>query len=197
MQESLTLARQIGDIRTQATTLNNLGTVYYNQNQYANALGIYQQALPIMQQVDDPLAESKVMKNIGQAYEGAGDLSQALDTYRQAIAIQKDVRASAGVEELKTSLAGQSANVYEKATLLMMRMNRPQEAFEMAEHARARTFLDQLGNARIDVRKGADAQLVQQEQDLRLELQTLQRTLAQQQLIAAECSERRGIAFTG
>ena len=180
MQESLTLARQIGDIRTQATTLNNLGTVYYNQSQYAKALGTYRQALPIMQQVDDPLAESKVMKNIGQAYEGAGDLEKALGTYRQAIAIQEDVRASAGVEEFKTSLAGQSASVYEKATLLMMRMNRPQEAFEMAEHARARTFLDQLGNARIDVRKGADAQLVQQEQDLRLELQTLQRTLAQQ-----------------
>jgi CHAT domain-containing protein/Tfp pilus assembly protein PilF len=180
IRESLNLARQIGDVRTQATALNNLGMLHYNQQQYAQALEIYQQALPLMKQVDDPLAESKVIKNIGQSYEGSGELDQALGAYRQSIAIQEDVRASAGVEELKTSLAGQSASVYEKATLLLMRMNRPQEAFDMAERARARTFLDQLGNTRIDVRKGADTQLVQQEQDLRLELQTLQRSLAQQ-----------------
>lgn len=55
----------------------------------------------------------------------------------------------ARLEELKGGLIERAASTYERAMLLLLRLQRPAQAFALSERARARLFLDQIGNARI------------------------------------------------
>ena len=181
MQQALAIVREQGDRRGEAISLGNIGAVHDNLGQHARAVELHQQALAIARELGDPSAEATFLSNLGDSYEQLGDLARAMDLYRQALAIGEDVRTAAGIEELKTSLAGRIAGVYARATPLLLRLGQPVEAFELTERARARTFLDQLGNARFDVRRAADPRLIQQEQALRAEIGTLDQQLRQEQ----------------
>jgi CHAT domain-containing protein len=134
------------------------------------ALECYQEALAIMNSLGNRVGKVGVLTNIGLVYDSWNKPEQALDYYKKSIEVLESMRTSARLEEFRTSLAQQSAVVYQRAILLNLRLKRRQEAFDFSERARARTFLDQLGNARIDIRKDVADQLVLQEQKLRQEI---------------------------
>lgn len=81
---------------------------------------------------------------------------------------------------MKTGLAEQSVHVYERAIVLLLRAFQPNQAFDLSERARARGFLDHIGNVHFNIRQGADASFIQQEQELRLELSALDGGLRQE-----------------
>lgn len=105
---------------------------------------------------------------------GAFTLQQALGFYQQALVIQEDLRTKARLEEFKISFAEESANVYQRSILLLMAMNSPKLAFNMTERARARAFLDQVGNSLLfNPREEIPKWLVTQELKLREDLHRL------------------------
>jgi CHAT domain-containing protein/tetratricopeptide (TPR) repeat protein len=173
LQQALAIRREVGDRLGQGITLNNIGFAYQGQGQHAPAVEHFQQALAIAREVGDRAGEGVALGNLGLSYQALGDLSSAADMYQQSIAAREDVRSAARLEEFKTSLAAQTVGLYDRAVLLHLQLNQPAEAFTLAERARARAFLDQLGNARLDVTRGADARLLQQEQALRAEIGSL------------------------
>jgi CHAT domain-containing protein len=179
-QPALTIQREVGDRAGEGHTLDNIGVVYDNLGQYAKALEFFQPALTIRREVGDSAGEGVTLNHIGSIHEEQGELQQALNFYQQSIEVHESVRTSSHLEEFKTSLAELSADVYARTLLLLTRLNQSSQAFDLTERARARTFLDQVGNAQFDFRKGADTQLLQQEQALRLELSALDRNLQQE-----------------
>ena len=191
-QQALAIARQVGDRTSEATALDNIGRADVGLGRHDDALASYQQALAIVRETGDRRAEGIILGHIGEVYEKLGDLRRALDFTQQAIAVQEDVRTLARIEELRTSLAAQSVELYQRAASLLLRLGQPGQAFDLAERGRARSFLDALGNARPEVTKGADPQLVQQEQALRLEIAALDRDI-RQELAKAPAQQNRGV----
>ncbi|MCP5088921.1 MAG: hypothetical protein GY952_19230, partial [Rhodobacteraceae bacterium] len=61
---------------------------------------------------------------------------QGLEFYQQSLAVRERLRAAAGIEEFKISIAEQSVDVYQQAILLLMKMNQKEEAFNLSERAR-------------------------------------------------------------
>ena len=116
---------------------------------------------------------------MGYAYYHQGQLDQALDAYLQSIQAYDALRSSATVEEIKSGLAGRSADAYEYTALLLAQQGRPTEAFDVAERARAHTFLDQLGNRDLDIRAGVDPELAAREQELAAQIAALQSKLTE------------------
>jgi CHAT domain-containing protein len=144
------------------------------------ALECYQEALVIMNSLGNRVGKVGVLTNIGLVYDSWNKPEQALAYYHKSIEVLESLRTSARLEEFRTSLAQQSAVVYQRAILLSLRLKRRQEAFDLSERARARTFLDQLGNARIDFRKDVADQSVLQERKLRQELGFLEQQLIEE-----------------
>ncbi len=179
-QQALSIQRGVGDRLGEAATLNNIGYVYADLAKHSQAIEQYQQALAIDRDIGDQAAEATTLFNIGFAYEEQGELSQALDWYEQSISVEDTIRAAARLEEFKTSLAGRSARAYEYAIEILIRLNRPSDAFNLSEHARARTFLDQVGNIHPDVHDAGAADQVQREQALRAQLAALDAQLRQE-----------------
>ncbi len=176
-QKALAIRRDIGDRTGEGITLNNIGLINYKIGKPYDAIKKYLASLEILRDVEDNRNEEKTLSNIGYLFESDGDLHEALQFYKQSIKINENIRTLSILEEFKTSIAEQAVDAYQKAILLYIRLDNHSEAFNLSERARARTFLDQLGNYRLNIRKDASKNLIKQEQDLRSDLNALNHSL--------------------
>lgn len=122
-------------------------------------------------------SESLILLAFGYLRENQGNPAQAESFYDQQIVVSESLHSSARIEEIKTGAGDIFAPLLSPAILLKLRLGKSSEAFELTERARARTFLDQMNNARIDARKGADPQLVEREQSLLFDISSLEEKL--------------------
>ncbi|HEY7062107.1 MAG TPA: CHAT domain-containing protein [Chloroflexota bacterium] len=173
---ALSIARDLGDRAGEQSALTNLGELPLAGDQLDGAVPLLEQALAIARDLGDRAGEGRVLSNLGYAAKLRGDLAGSLDYYQQAIAAGEDVRAAARLDTLKRSVAEQGSALYQPAVFALQQLGRPEEAFALAERARARAFLDQLGNGPLDLGHG-DPALVQQERALRVEIGALDRGL--------------------
>jgi tetratricopeptide (TPR) repeat protein len=104
-QDALKMYEEVGDRAGQATTLNNIGMVYYGTGQPDKALEYYQQALPITEEVGDRAGQASTLNNIGMVYYGTGQPAQALEYYQQALPLMEQVGNRAGESVTRYNLA--------------------------------------------------------------------------------------------
>jgi CHAT domain-containing protein/tetratricopeptide (TPR) repeat protein len=175
--QALPIFHNVGNDSGEAATLNNIGEVYDSLSEKKRALGYYNRGLPLFRKVGDRSGEAITLTNIGYVYELLGQKQKALDFYLQAIAKIESLRESATIEEIKTGLSERSSYTYQRLVPLLLQLGKPAQAFDLTERARARTFLDQMGNVRLRQFKTSNPQLVQEEQTLASELTSLERTL--------------------
>jgi CHAT domain-containing protein/Tfp pilus assembly protein PilF len=127
--------------------------------------------------------ESNLYGNIGLANEKLGRTDEALKFYDLAIAKGEEMRQASRLADYRVQLADLYAGSYGRAVLLRHGLGRDEEAFDFAEKARARTFLDLLANKRLDVSERSDPELVEREQTLRNELRALETSVISQEQI--------------
>lgn len=185
-QQALKLAQDLNDRSSILIAYNNLGGVYDDLGQYDPALAAYKQSLAIATDLGDPADQEIALSNIGYLYDEQGNTQQALDYYQQALTIQETIRSSVKIEEFKSSVAAGAIGLYQRVALTLNRLGRTSDAFNTSEQARARAFLDQLGNAPLDLSHSANPQLAQQEQDLRSQISALDLQLRQERSKAPE-----------
>jgi len=147
---------------------------------FSEALKDYTEALNLMRAMGDRAGEIGVLTNTGLVYDAWGKTSQALTYYLEALQKLDALQTSARIEEFRIDLADQSASLYQRAVLLEFSRHHTVEAFNLSERARARTFLDQLGNDRLDVRKHLPEDFAVREEKLRQENISLTRQLGQE-----------------
>lgn len=82
---------QVGDKTGEATTLNNIGSVYYSLGEKQKALEFYNQALPLFQQVGNKRGEATTIDNIGDVYSILGEKQKAINCYQQALPIYRQL----------------------------------------------------------------------------------------------------------
>jgi CHAT domain-containing protein len=197
LEQALTLTQQVpGRPREQAIVVNLAGA-HLSAGRPGEALELSQRALSLAPEQASRGSAAAPLTLMGQAYAALGDLPAALDAYQQAIAASEDMRTAAQLDEFKTIVAERAAYVHERATLLLLQLDQPGAAFEMAERARARTFLDQLGGARPAVARGVAPQLAQQEQTLRGEIGALDEQLRQERAQPAAQQDAQQTAHLG
>jgi CHAT domain-containing protein/Tfp pilus assembly protein PilF len=162
------------DVLGAAGTLNNIGMARQALGQQKEALQSYLQAREIYKQRGDHLNELPMLGNIGLLYESMSKPKDALGAYQEGIDILEGLRTSTTIDEIRTSLSEAASPFVYKATTLLMALRRPEDAFNMTEVARARTFLDQLGNIRPNLLKTANAQLREASEQLEKQLVLLE-----------------------
>ena len=168
---------EVGNRSAEATTLNNLGEVYRAIGQTQKALEHYNQAWPILQEVDNNSMEAITLSNLGAVYDDIGQTAKAIDFYQQAIKVKESIQSSIKIEELKASFASQQVDIYERLINLYVEQSNFEAAFNYAERAKARAFLDQIAGGRVNFRAGADSQLLEKEQALKTQIIALSQQL--------------------
>jgi CHAT domain-containing protein/Tfp pilus assembly protein PilF len=176
-QRALIILQEIGDRRGEAPALLNIGVVYDNLAQDNLAAEYYQQALAIYRELGDQAGEAELLANLGYVSEQQGLYDQAISYSQQAVEVVEAIQGEIRVEELKTSFVSEYAEAYEFLIGLLWNEHRFEEAFNYAERARARAFLDGLANGTLDFRAGVDADLLAREQALSSEIVALRTEL--------------------
>jgi CHAT domain-containing protein/tetratricopeptide (TPR) repeat protein len=163
---------------------NGISPLYFGVDSrgryFPKALKHYDEALSLMRATGNRAGEIGVLTNIGLVYDAWGKPRQALSYYTQALRRMDELQTYARLEEFRIDLAEQSANLYGRAVLLAVSLKQINDAFDLTERARARTFLDQLGNKRIDLRAHMPEEFALREQELRRENISLERQLGQE-----------------
>ena len=172
--QALPLSQAVEDRAGEAATLNNIGSVYNDLGERQQALEYYNQALPLSRAVEERAGEVVTLGNVTSLYRDQGDLADALKQLESAITIIEDLRADFTNQELQTAYFATVQDYYQLKIDLLMQLGQEAAAFETSEAARARTLLELLSEANVDIRQGVDPQLLAQEQALRQALQDIE-----------------------
>ena len=87
-EQALSLLREVGDVRGEASTLNNIGMVWQNLGHYAKALDFYEQTLSLLRQIGDVRVEAITLSNIAIILWEQEDRATALESMQTARAIK-------------------------------------------------------------------------------------------------------------
>lgn len=147
---------------------------YLGTNSSEDALGLLDKI------IENPSSEElmwQVWYRKGIAHELLGDYENAEQSYRAAIDIIERSRSNIALESLKSSFLNSKIEVYDRLIKLLIEKKKSTEAFMLSERARARSFLDLLGNRQKLTVESGNRSLQLKEQELRDQLDKLQRTL--------------------
>jgi len=79
IEESLVLAREVGNRRVEATTLGQLGILAMQRGRYGTARDYYRQALDVARAIGHRSLESGMINNLGEIEQQLGNYSAALE----------------------------------------------------------------------------------------------------------------------
>jgi tetratricopeptide (TPR) repeat protein len=90
-EQSLNLAREIGDLSGEGSALGNLGTTYRRLGQYERAIYCHQKSLAIQREIGNRQGESNSLVNLGTTYNNLGQYELAIDCHQKSLAIQREI----------------------------------------------------------------------------------------------------------
>ncbi|MGH3938759.1 MAG: ATP-binding protein [Pseudonocardiaceae bacterium] len=89
-------ARHTGDRSAEASAITNLGTVYWQQCRYDQAIDHFQQAIALAREIGDQLGEGRALGNLGQVHLQQGRYQQAAEHQHQAVTLFHEIGDRAG-----------------------------------------------------------------------------------------------------
>ena len=171
--QALPLLRTVGDRRVEATTLNNIGAVYNALGEKQKALSHYNQALPLLRAVGDKGTEATILKNLADLERKQGNLQASLKHIQDSIQIIEELRGTYTNQDLKTTYFATVQGYYKFYIDLLMELHKKDPskgynalALNVSERSRARGLLELLTEARADIRKGANPEILAEESRL-------------------------------
>ena len=177
-RQSLAIARQTGNHAMQARTLTHLAEMRLDlcrfeekERHLQDAERLLEEALSLQRAMGEQGNAWLTLSLLGRMSDLRGEERAALSYYSDAIDTLELALAAAGNADFQADLSNQdaAARAYQRAMLLLMRQRQGVEAFEVSERARARAFLDKLGNLRPKKPRTLSPQLRKQETDLERE----------------------------
>ncbi|MBI4736826.1 MAG: CHAT domain-containing protein, partial [candidate division NC10 bacterium] len=161
-QKALEAARRIGDPHFMAQAQQGLGRVAAGRREFQAAMTHLQEALRLSQH---PRLAEQTQRILGRVYYGMGNLTEAERALRKAVASIEDMRSQLQSEEHREAFVEDKMGAYAQLIQVLFDQRKLAEALDMSERARARAFLDLLGN-RVSLTKGANAALIAEEKAL-------------------------------
>jgi CHAT domain-containing protein/tetratricopeptide (TPR) repeat protein len=172
-RQSLEIQRATGNIRREALVLTNMGETYNLLQQPEKALEQFTPALSILRSIGDLSSAATALEGIARAEQKRGSLADARKYIEESLALRETVRARSGSLQLRASYRATVERAYEFYIDLLMQQHTKNpvaglaaEALKVSERARARSLLEQLSEARADIRQGVDPALVQKEGEI-------------------------------
>ncbi len=168
-QKELAIGERIHVAHLVVESRHGLGTVALRQQDFPTAVTLLEDAL---RSSPRPGKLVDIQDKLGRAYRGLGQLPEAEAAFRQAMAQAEDLRSLLQSEELRESFFEDKVGIYEGLVLVLLEQGKVAEAFDVSERARARAFLDLVGN-RVLLSRGRSQALIAEEQALRQRIHAL------------------------
>ncbi len=150
-----------------------LGYSYMRLNKNTEAKRSLEAAIMIATKVADPLPQCNAHIWLGRMSEREGENQKAFEHYAEAIKILESTRTKFTDPTLKALFMKDRLSVYEWMIQLLYKMRRSPEALHYLERARARVFLDMLGEKVLSSKNKEENSLLTKERALRQQIESL------------------------
>jgi CHAT domain-containing protein len=177
LEHSLEVQRSVGgegDPRLEARTRASLGEVYDQLGQYQIAATYFEDALSLTRTDRDRVTEATVLYGLARESVAANDLDGARSHIEAALDVVESLRTEVESRDLRSAYFASVQQYHELHTEILMRLDKRHPggglaaaAFEASERARARSLLDGLTGAGVDLRASVDSGLLKREQIIR------------------------------
>lgn len=183
--EALEINRTLATKSAEAENLANLGTVAELQNDKSKAIEYFIQALAIQKNLENQRNVASNLYNLARLKKDLNQLPTARQDIETAIGIIEKLRERVPTQTLRSSFFATVQNYYDLYIEILLKQHELEPnkglevlAFEVSERGRSRSLVELLQEARVNIRQGADAKLLQREQELQelLNQKALQRT---------------------
>lgn len=165
----------IGDLQSMGYALRFTARDFYEpEGRLADARAAYEQARALFDKIWDQEAGTDTFFDCARLSAKEGARVEAAALYDEGIARLEKVRARAGLLEFKRSYMERAYDLYEEAALYMVENGFDIRAFTHAEAMKARVFLDQLAEGRVDLERGIDPDLKKKRDELEAALSAAQ-----------------------
>jgi tetratricopeptide (TPR) repeat protein len=176
-QQALPLLRNAGDLNREAYVLISLAKLRLTRGERQPAVEPLQRALAITQKTGNRAGEAQALYGLARAAQQNGQLAAALQHSEAALTNIEAGRAAVESQQLRTSYLATAQKFYEQHIDLLMQQHRAAptagwdaRALQTSERTHARSLLEELTEARADIRQGVDAALLARERELQLAL---------------------------
>ncbi len=147
-----------GDVRNGVIARVNLAELLNDSGRFAQALEEAKAALQFLDIDQQPDAGWQALTEKGRALAALGEPAEAESALRTAMDLVERLRARIGAEGARRSFSAAKTRLYQAAVAVQAASGRPEAAFETSERARARAFLDEIGERRLRLARQADQQ---------------------------------------
>ncbi|NJN13463.1 MAG: tetratricopeptide repeat protein [Richelia sp. SL_2_1] len=157
----------------EAETLNTISMAYSFEKQYQQAISTLNEEIKLRQTLKDKTGEAQANYQIAINQRKLENLETALTNIDSAIKIVENIRTNVQNPDLRTSYFATVQNYYKFKINLLMELHKKDpskgynaQAIETSEASRARGLVELLTEARANIRKGANPELLAQEKRL-------------------------------
>ncbi len=189
-EEALRIAREQGTPLAEAEALYALGEAARRQGHLATALERYAAGQTAAQSLSDPDLGWRLAFAQGTALEQTGRLEDAVTAYKGAVAIIEAVRSQLLEERYRAGYIEDKFQVYVALVRLLLKLERPREAFLFSEKLRARSYLDLLNHASAPV---LDPARQEEQNELRERIRRAERAITEETAKPAPEQRRQAI----
>ncbi|MBF2017868.1 MAG: tetratricopeptide repeat protein [Rivularia sp. T60_A2020_040] len=165
--------RKSGLLKKEAEILNTISIAYSSQKKYQQAIDILNEELKIRRFFKDIQGEADALYSIAKNQRKLENLETSLTNIDSAIKIVENIRTNVQNPDLRTSYFATVQNYYKFKINLLMELHKKDPskgynaiAIETSEASRARGLVELLTEARANIRKGANPELLAEEKRL-------------------------------
>jgi CHAT domain-containing protein/tetratricopeptide (TPR) repeat protein len=179
LKQSLPLAREAGSRWLETSALRGFGEVYHLLGQTEKALEYFNESLLIVRAIGDREREARSLHFIARIQRDLSQLRDARTNIETAISIIESLRSRIPDQQQRSSYFATVGSYYDLYIDILMRQRNERDsenlnalALEASERARARSLLELLTEARIEIRQDVDPELLKRERTLQQSLNT-------------------------
>jgi len=192
LQKGNESARELGDRVAEALALQQTASCSQDQQDYKQAIEIYQQALSLSQEIEWREGILEELLGLAQCYQSIEEDSVSTDFYYKAVEKVESARGQLQVESLKSTYSSKTNGLYADLILALTKSNHTSDAFHYSERGRARSFLDLLASAQVKVGKPKHQEFLSKEAEYADQKQGIE-----QQIASAGDDSTQAVALRG
>jgi CHAT domain-containing protein/Tfp pilus assembly protein PilF len=155
-----------------ADTLDSLGAIALGRGGLAEAETWYRQALTIREKLaSGSTVHAESLAALATVMHRLHNADAAMQLFGKALTmLESQTVHLGGTDDIRSGFRARHQGYYNDYVDLLITQNEPELAFEVLERSRARTLLETLATAHVDLRKGADPELLAKERSLRADI---------------------------
>ena len=173
LRQSLVLRREIADKQGESVSLRNLGKLFLKTGDEKKAFEHFEQANRLAQEVGDRRVEADTFYWLALTETKRENFLKAIEHIEKGLNIIERIRGEIVNPQLRTSYFSTVQQFYDLyAELIAARYEKSKDekdvafALEISERARARSLIELLQEARINVKQNVDEKIIEQATEL-------------------------------